>query len=320
MAFITKKTTDLTLDEKNSISMLFEEVFKEPCSVESFVDNYTCNFKGYSYHTLFLEDGKVVGVNSMVPIEYSVNGKRMLFVNAGGTMIAKSYRGIDNFCELIDESFNFIQNEGYNAYIGFPNDNSYPLYLGLGLMDDIGELDTYILPCKIGKFKKQLSFLDSVSFGLSKLYVKTIGIIGRWKHKAATYSIEKCLDTFEQFRYKRNQEDYIRLSLNNQGAAYYRVKMHEGFKTAFIVDVIGKTAENFRETVNTIMSREKNRIDLILYVGKLPFGMTGLIKVPQKYVPKRFHFTGHILNNSIEKTLFTDIQYWDINLSNYDLI
>lgn len=316
MAFVTKKTTALSSSEKEQISSLFEEVFEKPCSAKEFEDNYTCNYVGYSFHTLFIEDNRIVGVNSMVPINYVINGEIEPFVNSGGTMIAKTHRGIDNFCDLIDESYDFIEKEGYKGYIGFPNDNSYPLFIGMGMMEDIGKMHTYILPYRVGEIKKSLKLLNPLSQLLAWGIATISGLFA--SKEVAQFRIHKAHETFDTYRYKN--ANYVKLDVG-KGEAYYRVATHEGIRTAFIVDVTEKSAKNFQRTVKEILKREKNNMDLILYVGNLPFGGHGLIKVPRRYEPKNFNFTGHFFDeNAIDKTVFYDFNSWDVNLSNYDLI
>lgn len=316
MDYITKKTLELTQAEKQGIATLFEEVFESPCTAEDFEDSYVNNYLGYSYHTLFIDNGRIVGVNSMVPIEYYYNGVKMPFVNAGGTMIAKSHRGIDNFCDLIDESYAYAEKEGYKAYVGFPNDNSYPIYIGMGMMEEIGKMYTYMLPFRVGGIKKILKFLNP----LSQIFAWGYSTIMGWfaSKDVIQFAISKTHETFDEYRY--NSEHYVKLDIG-KGKAYYRVLNHEGVRTAFIVDVSEKSAKNFQQTVKEILKREKNNMDLILYVGHLPFCSHGLIKIPRKFEPKNFNFTGHIFDEkSISKESFFDINSWDVNLSNYDLI
>jgi hypothetical protein len=318
MEFVTKKTIELTQEEKKQIAKLFEEVFELPYSPEFFEKSYVCNYLGYSYHTLFKDNEVVVGVNSMVPIEYEVNGKIMPFVNSGGTMIAKSHRGIDNFCDLIDESYDYIEKEGYKAYVGFPNDNSYPLYIGMGIMEDIGRMYTYMLPFRVGGVKKKLAMLNPLSKLLCRCYIMVNGWMS--SKEVAQFKIRKDHTSFDEYRYKKNEGAYGEIAVGN-GKAYYRVMNHDGVRTAFIVDVTEKTARNFCKVCTEIWKREKNNIDLILYVGNLPFKHHGMIKVPRKFEPKNFNFTGHIFNEkAIDKGVFYEFGSWDVNLSNYDLI
>lgn len=318
MEFVTKKTIELSREEKVQIAKLFEEVFESPCRPEGFEKSYVCNYLGYSYHTLFKDDGAIVGVNSMVPIEYEVDGKTMPFVNSGGTMISKSHRGIDNFCDLIDESYAFIEKEGYKAYVGFPNDNSYPLYIGMGMMEDIGKMYTYMLPFRVGGVKKNLAMLNP----LSKLFCRCYTMVDNWmaSKEVAEFRIKKEHASFDGYRYKKNEGAYCVIELG-KGKAYYRVTNHEGVRTAFIVDVTEKSAKNFCKVCKEIWKREKRNIDLILYVGNLPFKHHGMIRIPRKYEPKNFNFTGHIFDEKeIDKKVFYNFGSWDVNLSNYDLI
>lgn len=318
MEFVTKGTTELSREELQQLKELFEEVFERPSSVEGFIKSYTSNYLGYSYHTLIIKEGRIVGSNSLVPINYSIDGKVFRFVNSGGTMISKTCRGIENFYDMIKESYRNAESEGFIACTGFPNDNSYPLFKGIKLMKDIGKMHTYILPYRVGGIKKKLVWLNLFSRLFCRCYVIICGIIA--SKEAANFKIHKDHGTFDDYRYKKAEGSYIPLNIG-KGKAYYRVTDHDGVRTAFIVDVTEKSAKNFQRTVKEIMKRERKNMDLILYVGNLPFGNHGLIKVPRKYEPKNFNFTGHIFDEKfIDKNVFFDINNWDVNLSNYDLI
>lgn len=316
MEFITKKTPELSQDELHQLVSLFEEVFERPSSVEGFLNSYTRNYLGYSFHTLIINNGTIVGSNSMVPIEYYFDGNKYPFVNAGGTMISKCARGIENYYDMIKESYRYAIDNGYCAYIGFPNDNAHPLSVGTKLMKDIGKMYTYILPYRIGGIKKGLSIFNS----FSKLFCWCYLTFSGWfsSSKVESFRIHKAHESFDDFRY--NSPSYIKFKIGN-GFAVYKVTNHEGVRTAFIVDITEKSEKNYMLTVKEILRREKNNMDLILYVGNLPFKHHGLIRIPRKYEPKNFYFTGHILNGSqIDKKVFYNITNWDVNLSNYDLI
>ena len=318
MDFVTKKTIELSQNELQQLSELFEEVFGRPNSVEGFLKSYTSNYLGYSYHTLIKKDNRIVGSNSLVPINYYIDGKVYRCVNSGGTMISKSCRGIENFYDLIKESYSNAESEGFIACTGFPNDNSYPLFKGIKLMKDIGKMHTYMLPYRIGGVKKWLVCFNLLSKLLCWCYVTVCGIIA--SKETVKFKIHKDHGTFDDYRYKKAEGAYVSLNIGN-GKAYYRVANHEGVRTAFIVDITEKSAKNFLCTVKEILKRERKNMDLILYVGNLPFGDHGLIKVPRKYEPKNFNFTGHIFDEKlIDKNVFFDINNWDVNLSNYDLI
>ena len=316
MQFVTKKTTELSKTEKDQLKILFEEVFEKESSVENFVRYYTSNYLGYSYHTLIVNDGVIVGSNSMVPIEYYFDGNKYPFVNAGGTMISKSARGIENYYDMIKESYRYAIENGFFAYLGFPNDNAHPLSVGTKLMKDIGKMYTYMLPYRVGGIKKSLRFLNPLSQIFCWCYLAISGLLS--SKKVHSFIIHKAHESFDGFRY--NSPSYVKIKVG-KGFAVYRVMIHEGVRTAFIVDITEKSEKNYTLTVKEIIKLEKNNMDLILYVGNLPFKYYGLIRIPRKVEPKNFYFTGHILNGSqIDKKIFCNFSNWDVNLSNYDLI
>jgi hypothetical protein len=217
---------------------------------------------------------------------------------------------------MISESFRFLKARGFQAYIGFPNDESYPLYIGTKLMSDIGKMYTYVLPYRIGGVKRKLRVFNLVSRCFCLLYTSMCSIFA--SKKVVAFQIQKAHESFDEYRYRHSDYKVVEL---NKGRAYYIVSKHEGVRTAFIVDVTEKSAKSFQRTVREILKREKHNMDLILYVGNLPFSSHGLIKVPRKFEPKNFFFTGRVLDNqAIDKELFFNFNSWDVNLSNYDLI
>lgn len=319
MEIITKKTTELTEIEQSQIVSLFEEVFQRKNTIGNMLNYYTSNYLGYSFHTLIKQDDKIVGSNSMVPIIYYLDGQKIPCVNSGGTMISKSCRGIENFYDMIKESYRYSEDFGFKAVIGFPNDNSYPLFKGIRMMKDIGKLHIYVLPFKIGGIKKKLRILNPISLLFSQIWLVLSSYLA--SSNSAAFKNQKDLESFEAFRYKRSIPNiYEEIDLGG-GIVHYAVTEYESVRTAFIVDITNKSEEMFCRASRQIWKRDKNRIDLILYVGNLPFKYHGLIEVPRKYEPKAFNFTGHIFDESIiDKNVFFDLNNWDVNLSNFDLI
>lgn len=317
MEFVTKRTPDLSQEELRQLVSLFEEVFERPSSVEGFLNSYTRNYLGYSFHTLIINEGKIVGSNSLVPIQYIIDGKKVNWVNSGGTMIGKSCRGIENFYDMIKESYRNAEAEGFTACTGFPNDNSYPLFKGTRLMKDIGKMYTYMLPYRVGGIKKSLKWLNPLSQLFCWGYVLINGLFA--SNDIVKFRIHKDHESFDQYRYNSNV--YKSADLGDNCKAYYAVTVHEGVRTAFIVDITAKSAKYFQGAVMAILKEERINMDLILYVGNLPFKNVGLIKLPRRFEPKNFNFTGQVFGKgTIDKKVFFDFVCWDVNLSNYDLI
>lgn len=315
MRFITKKTIELSPAEKQGLVDLFNEVFEKHRSVEEFERQFLNNCEGYSFHTYAEENGVIVASNTMIPSLYRVGDEIRSFTNSVDTMISKPYRGLENFYDMIRESFGYCSRLGYDAVYGFPNDNSYQLFTQLKFMKDVGKLDTYCLPYRIGGIKKGLGWLNWATMAASRLWIWCSSLFA--SSKAASFAIEKEAGSYNATRYKRSDGKYSVV----KDLFAYKVMKFEGIRTAFIIDVFDKSPANFVKSIKYLMLNERNNFDLVLYVGHLPFVSHGMIRFPRKYEPKHFNFTGAIFSkDKIDRALFYHLDSWDINLSNYDVI
>ena len=133
--------------------------------------------------------------------------------------------------------------------------------------------------------------------------------------KVMPYRIEKDLDSYNVTRYKRNDGEY------SFGDGFvYKVIDYEGIRTAFLIDVFEKSAKNFCKAVKYIIKNDGKNFDILLYPGHLRFANSGMVRIPHKFEPKRFVLTARLLDKSFDFDGFWDINNWDTNLSNYDLI
>jgi hypothetical protein len=245
-------------------------------------------------------------------------GKRYLFALAVDAMVNEQYRGFANFYSMVVSIHDYIKNEGVVFAYVFPNDNSYPIYIKSKLLKDIGSLTTYCLPYRIGSIKPALKILNIFSKCFVRLFVAIHRIFcGKKVHR---FVIEKEGETYNATRYKRLDGNYK--IANYKGSEFvYKIMEYEGVRSAFLVDVFEKSAANFNKAVRYILKNHAKEFDILLYVGHLPFKWHGLIKLPNKLSPKNFYFTGRVLRKSeIDEKLVFDINSWDINLSNYDLL
>jgi hypothetical protein len=130
------------------------------------------------------------------------------------------------------------------------------------------------------------------------------------------FPIEKEAATYNDTRYKRLDAHYNRVN-----EFVYKLMEYEGIRSAFLIDVFEKSAANFNKALRYVIKNHYKEFDILLYVGRLPFRFHGLMSVPKKLAPKNFHFTGEILRKGeIDNNLVFDINNWDVNLSNYDLL
>jgi hypothetical protein len=318
MEFIVKKTTELTNAEQEGILSLYNLIFKRDRSLQYFRNQFLNNPLGYSFHSMIIDAGKIVGCDSFIPSYYLVDGKRLLFANSVDTMTSKPYRDFANYYDMVTAAHDYMGKCGVALVYGFPNDNAYLLNIKSKLGKDIGSLTTYCLPYRIGGIKPKLKILNCLSIVLIKSYVFLISLFA--SKKVYHFPIEKEAKTYNATRYKRLDGDY-KIVYYKSSEFVYKLLDYEGIRSAFLIDVFEKSPANFSKAVKYIIKNHHNQFDILLYVGHLSFKTHGLIQLPDKFAPKKFHFTGEILiKDEIDKELSFIINNWDVNLSNYDLL
>lgn len=321
MEILVKKTTELTELEKKQICNLFNTVFvKSQRGYEEVMNQYENTPMGYCIHSLCIDKGSIVAAHTAFPSYYWFGEKKVKAFITGDTMVRKDYRDGVTFLDVVRGLNKYMKKEGYAFSFGFPNDNSYPVFKKLKLAKDIGRLDTYILPYRIGGIKKGLRWLNPLSKIFCMLWLTCSGV--RLNKSVFKPLIHKDDETYNHSRYKRMDGNYTHVK-NQEVEFYYKIKKHEGVRTAFLIDVLGKSEISFYRAVKYLISEEKTNADLFMYVGYLPktIRKIGLIKIPRRYEPKHFYMTGCLYDKEslYEKDLF-NIFNWDINLSNYDII
>lgn len=321
MEFVNKQTTELNDIELHDIVALFNKVFHQERTLEILLNQYTQNPFGTCFHTMMYEKNLLVGHITGLPGYYFLNGKRMIAVNPIDLMIDENHRGLQGFMLLVKKAWQYYKDQGVQLIYNLPNNNSHPLFIKLKCTQNIGNLYTYVLPYRIGGIVKRLTLFNSLSRAFCWTWVSLTCLFA--SKKKLKFSVQRDYGTFLERRYKRSDGNY------SYAEAYgtpfvYKVMNYEGKRTAFMIDVYEKSQKAFCESVRYLLKHERNNFDLIIYVGYLPFVNPGLIRVPHKFEPKNFNFDGNILNKEglteEETRLYYDINSWDINLSDDDVI
>lgn len=317
MDVICKRTDEITDEEIIKIYHLFDEVFEQKRDVLSFREEYENTVLGYSYHSMLLFEGEIVGFHSCLPFYYLDSGKRFIAGLGIDTMVKKEHRDFFGVRDMFEACVKRMKDEGCVLRIGFPNDNSYPV-LKKGLKyKDVGKMTTYFLPIRISGIKPSLRILNPFSrfaswclIQLSKLSLNS---------QVYKFRYEKERESFDRVRYQWFDGQYQVVEVDGV-VAHYKIQLHEGAKTLFILDIYPMSKKMFEKIVRRIYKKERKSIDLIIYVGHLPFVPISLIKIPHKYEPKHFNFTCKVLEKGYFDDSIYDINSWDVNLSNYDLL
>lgn len=314
MEFINKRTIDLTVTEKEQICDLFQEVFKKEKKVIDFERQFLNTYKGYSYHSLMYENEQIVGINSVIPYEYMMNGKKTQIVLSVDTMTKEEFRSLKSFLKMARDVYKMAKEDGIVFVLGFPNDISYKIFKKMLRWQDITKLDFYILPLRVGNIKKSFSFFNMFSLLYSQLVSKLSYIF-----KNSTLqekSIEKCID--EKFLEQRYDSESIQVKEDGFDFVY-KLDSFDETPIAYLVDVYPLSKSNLQKSVNFIFNKHYNDIDAILYVGLLDFTPVNMLKVPQKFQPKNVYMSGLVLDETLDFEVFNK-DNWNVNLSNFDVV
>lgn len=307
------------LSEKDLIQIVdgFNQVFSQNRPIEVALNQYIQNPYGYSYHTIVYDDDVVVGHVCGVPSYYWKDEEKFTLVDGVDAYIKKDYRDGETFLAMLTTFFMFQKNQGVKMLIGFPDSEVMKLYMKTKIYKHIGDMYIYMLPYRIGGWKPALKYFNWLSEAFSWGYVWMTGLFA--SKKVAKYRIEKDAESFNATRYKRMDGDY-RVVNTGDLEFFYKCMPFKGVRAAFLIDVTGKSAKHFNQAVKYMLKNNNKDFDVILYVGNLYFKNSGLIKVPNKFSPKHFHFIMKIFDKSYNNEMVLDIRNWDVNLATYDVI
>ena len=315
-----KTTKEITDAEIKRIVVLFKEVFHGDMTIESFRHRYQQTPLGCSVHALLLsEDNAIVGCHHLVPFYYVFDKKKQLFAYGSGTMIKKEFRNFLTYRRLITESQKYIVEKMDCTFLfGFPNENSYPVQKKGLSRQDVGDLDIFFLPVRLGSFKRIFRWMDPLSIIFSNIWVA----LSKVSRSGTVYQplVHRDYESFDRCRYWGNDNKYRNI-LHGGISGYYRVMSFEGKLISFVLDVQPLSKSSFDSFVR-IMTKElrDTKIDGIMFVGHLPFSPMSLIKIPKKFEPKTFHFVGTIFNKDMIDNRIFDVKNWYVSLIDYDLL
>jgi len=310
---LLKKTTELTKKDVNEICELFQTVFLKTMSPTDFFIKFTKNVKGYSYHSILLNnENEIVGCYSSIPYEYNYFGNKLLFGLSVDTMIKEEYRGsLFTFKKMAQNVYEKMNKDGVSFVFGFPNDNVYQVRKKMLKWIDIGTLNYYILPLNIGSIKVKLKYFNF----LSNFYASLVNSLV--SEKILPY--QSPVQIYKMGKKYNSDDGSEKIIKFNKGYAVYKIYNEMSVRTAYLIDVYPLEKYYLESFVKLLYKKEIDNIDIIIYVGKVPFKIRNLVKVPKILEPKTVHMSGLILNSKIVDERVFDLSFWEVNLSNYDV-
>jgi len=300
----------------------FNAVFEKDFDLNYFQHKYKTAIDGHSYHSLLLNnDQKVVGACTVTPFKYKAGEEIIKIGQAVDVFILKEYRTDPLMLRRMYFQLKtlLIVND-IKAVMAVPNATAYPYWKNIVKWKDVGDLDYWMLPIRIGNILKKWSFLNMFSFAFNYLWLgfnATVILIANNKAKLSMYE----LITDEEFCKNRYTKEHIKI-IDRDVIFYYKIYDEEGVKTAYLIDARQNERLTFKSLfkgVSYIM--RKSNADIVLYVGSMKLFQTLLIKVPKKYEPKRLPLTCDILiKEDIDRyATMLKLTNWNFGLINYDV-
>jgi len=314
--FLFKTTDQFSLEEQEQFLLLFAKTFPRALGREEFVRKYLRTPQGHSYHGLMYVNGVLVGAYNLIPYVYDCSGLRRLFGLSVDTMIAAEHRGGPfHLMKMASLACDGARREGGCFAFGFPNENAYAFTCRVLKWVDMGELDFYVLPLRIGAIKRGLRWADLLSRLGAAAWVRLPSLS---RPPVSRFAIEKVND--RQFKAHRYDGQHKRVDLGAGEECTYRTCLEaDGVRTTYLIDVTPLTAGCFARAVRAVHARVAGGSDLLLYVGRLPFRPPGLFKVPPGRRPRRIRMCGRILDPRVLTEDVLNVEAWNVNVSNFDV-
>lgn len=310
-----KRTSQLSVAEKEQIRELFLRVFEKKMDRALLERKYLCTPKGYSYHGLMLHDKVIVGTFNAIPYRYKYFGREMIFGLSVDTMIDAEHRGGKYLVKMANLVYESLIDEGIPFIFGFPNEYFYRHEKRIMKTRDIGNLNYYVQPINIGAVIPKMRLLNLLSQYFTKIIISLPLTLHSPERK---YNIEKVGGKeFEKYRY---DDSYSRIALGDEAVCIYKIHEEENkVRTLYIIDVLPLTPTIFAKAIKQIYRVTHKSIDLMIYVGNLSFRSTRLLKLPNFKQPKKIRMTGKILIPGVVDYSVFAIENWNVNLSNFDV-
>ena len=316
---IRSKTSDeLTENDWLDLTNAFNEVFKKQFTVSFFKEKYLKTCLHFSIHGLLVFDNKIVGMFSVIPRLYNINGNEKIIGLGCDAFILPNHRKDDFFLqEMANAAYEICRKNNVYGLISIPNPTAYPYWKYYGNWIDIATLEYFVLPYKISKLLKISNFFDI----FSSLFVKTaLSFLNLLAFERTDFPKKKISlirdDRFIVERYNKN-DNYKIYRLSEKKYFVIREYDEDGVKTIYLIDCYPLSKYMLIKALHQIIKDFKGQFDVILFVGKIDNVPFPLIKVPKSKEPRIQPFTGYLFTETQEND-FLSISSWNVCLADFD--
>jgi Acetyltransferase (GNAT) domain len=309
--FQVRTTNELEPTEIAAVAQLFELVFSKPCPEDLFLRKFARSPMGHAIHSLMFLNGELIGAFSAIPVPYRFFGNPLTFAITADLMIHPNHRGaVSRVQKLASCLYDALAREGVAFVFCCLRDQMFRLHHALSGWQAIGKISYYAAPANV----------------LARAALRA------WNRRAprpqdAPYEIEKVDDAvFTDWRYRIFPTDYTTISLPDGASAIYAIDLYypisgipPRLRTGILIDVSPLTKANFDAAVTSIRHREPT-LSVLAYQGYLRFQPGEMLRIPAKYEKQPWTLAGKILiPGQLDARIF-DLNSWNINLSNGDLV
>lgn len=306
-------TSQLTEAHWASYTKSFNHVFNKKFSIQKFKDKYSNNYKRESYHGFIIDGDAIVGGCSAIPWQYNYFGKDIIFALFVDAFVHEEYR--KNEFALYD-AYNLVKDKLREDSIPFivsvPNAKAYPFWKKLAKWKDIGILPWYVLPIRLGNVIKKTKLLNiSIYFILTyatiNLIISYFFSVKKEGHISLTMN-----DSFRKDRFY--DKTYIKI---RNTPFLYRIDSEDGIRVAYLLNESNFSYSELSRAVFRVVIKEK--IDVIIYIGKINPFQLALIKLPSFIQPRKFNFCGYeVIKDIVDQKIYS-YNNWDFGLINFDV-
>ena len=317
------RSVDWTGRDWESYCESFNEVFHREFTVDYFRHKYLSVYRGYACHALlYSEEGMVVGGMTVIPCYYRRDGERFVNGLAMDVFICESYRSDPLMLRrMYKKLILLLEEEHVVAVIAVPNATAYPYWKNVVKWKVVGIINYWALPVRMGRILGKTGLAETFLNACSRFYCLSLSLItflcSFIDTKDRSYRYRICADD-PYYVSKFDGKDYHR---GEDGVISYLYKLEDenGVKTGYLLDAEesgGRSFKAIRKAVSMILRQD---VDLVLYVGKLSFFQTLLMKMPRKLEPKLLPFTCDLISKDERYKDMLNFEFWDFGLRNYDV-
>jgi len=249
-------------------SVLRSTASQEPFTLKEWSWRHLNNpfVKDQSDVTIARKDGRLVGANCFIVLEFMYRGKRMKAVQSCDTMVHPAFRRFGIFSQMIMTAENHFREQGYHFLFGFPNQYSLPGFLKAGwkqvrsmyrwdLLLNVEKTLQNLMPIvplkRLASHSFKLFFrnafnrsdnkLARIEFETSTNFPKTLSEISETLHpEKLELNRDKAYLEWKIFANKSMDFKYV-FSMDDKGLIWYslvaRVDHKSGSKIGYIVDL-----------------------------------------------------------------------------------